>query len=371
VGRAAFVIALSFFVAGGACAQAGDAPGRYTVGVDALVWTFNGSRTPPLVSDGFLDDPATKVLLGGEDMDTNPNPGLRLTVSRALSERSSLEASALYFRSRSTSKSVSSSGQPDSTNIFVPVFDAFLGAESLENISAAGFFSGAASAELSNNLWGAEFNLATRMVSSGNWRIEGIAGVRYLRFHEKLFFTTDSPNLPPQPADVYHTEDKFTATNHFFGGQLGARARGDWGSWFGGGSLKVGIGMMRQSVNVEGTLLTNDFNNYGTPVAYAGGGYFATPTNVGEYSRNKFALVPELALSIGYRVTPRLSLAAGYSLLYMSDVARAPQQINRTVNYSPSDQPPTLPLGPQEPSFTFKSSDFWAHGFNLGAVYRF
>ena len=35
---------------------------------------------------------------------------------------------------------------------------------------------------------------------------------------------------PPQPADVYRTTDQFDATNNFFGGQLGARGRADWGA---------------------------------------------------------------------------------------------------------------------------------------------
>ena len=62
---------------------------------------------------------------------------------------------------------------------------------------------------------------------------------------------------------------------------------------------------------------------------------------------------------------------AGYTFLYASDVLRAPQQINRTVNYSPGDRPPAPPQGPQEPAFRFRSSDFWAQGLNVGVTLRF
>jgi hypothetical protein len=266
---------------------------------------------------------------------------------------------------------VSTSGAPGSTDLFVPVFDPTLPGESAQNISAAGFFSGAASVELSNKAFGFEVNARRWIDSRGAWQIEALGGLRYLRLDETLTFITDSPNIAPQPADVYRTTDRFGAKNDFFGVQLGARARRESGDWTADGTLKVGIGAMVQTVDIEGTLLTNDFNNFGTPVAYPGGGYFATPTNAGHRKRTVFAVVPELGLTLGYRVTPRFSIVGSYSLLYISDVVRAGRQINRSANYSSVDAPPTLPSGPQEPSFAFKSSDFWAQGISLGCVLRF
>jgi hypothetical protein len=349
----------------------GIAHSQTTVGAELLLWQLKGSATPPLVSTGNLGETGTTVVLGGQDLDTNPNPGLRLSLSRALNDRSAIEGNIFFLNKRSTSRSVSSSGAPGSTNLFVPVFDATIPGESAQNISAAGFFSGAASVELSNKALGLEVNATRWITSSGTCQIEALGGLRYLRLDETLTFTTDSPNIAPQPADVYKTTDRFGAKNDFFGAQLGARARGEWGDWSANGSIKVGIGAMVQTVDIEGTLLTNDFNNFGTPVSYAGGGYFATPTNVGHRKRTVFAVVPELGLTVGYRVTPRFSIVGSYSLLYISDVVRAGRQINRTVNYSSVDAPPTLPTGPQEPSFAFKSSDFWAQGISLGGVLRF
>ena len=335
------------------------------------MWWFKGNATPPLVSTGALGDPGTKVLLGGDDLDTNPNPGLRLTAGYAFSERWGLDSSVFYIPTRTTSRGVSSSGRVGSTDLFVPVIDATTGREDPQNISAAGFFSGRAHEELSNSLLGAELNGTMRLAAGPAWRVDLIGGFRYLRLKETFIFTTDSPNIPPQTIDVYSTVDRFDATNNFFGGQLGARARGDWGAWFATGSVKVGLGAMRQTVEIEGTLLTNDFNNFGTPVAYPGGGYFATPTNIGQRTRTVFAVVPEAGLNVGYRLTPWMSIVAGYTFLYASDVVRAPQQINRNVNYSSFDAPPGVPTGPQEPSFKFKSSSFWAQGLNVGIALGF
>jgi hypothetical protein len=378
VGRAAVVGGLVslLILAGAASAQttgasSGSGAGAFSIGAEALLWWFKGNATPPLVSTGALDQPGTKVLLGGEDLDTNPNPGLRLTAGYAFSDQWGVESIVFYVPTRITSRGVGSSGQIGSIDLLVPVVDATSRTESVENISAAGFFAGRAREELSNSLLGAELNGTMRLAAGRGWRIDGLGGFRYLRLRERFTFFTDSPNLPPQPADVYRTTDQFDATNNFFGGQLGARARADWGRWFASGVVKVALGVMRQTVDIEGTLLTNDFNNFGAPVAYPGGGYFATPTNIGERTRNVFAVVPEAGLNVGYQLTPWLSVVAGYTFLYASDVVRAPRQINRSVNYSSSNLPPALPTGPQEPSFRFKSSDFWAQGLNLGVALRF
>lgn len=343
----------------------------FSISAEALLWWFKGNATPPLVSTGNLDQPGTKVLLGGEDLDTNPNPGLRLTSSYAFTDRWGVETSVFYLPTRTTRGAVGSSGQLGSTDLFVPVIDATTGVESTENLSAAGFFAGRARYELSNSLLGAELNGTLRLAAGGAWRVDALGGFRYLRLRESFTFFTDSPNIPPQPADVYRTTDRFDATNNFFGGQLGVRARGDWGRWFASAVVKVALGVMRQTVDIEGTLLTNDLNNFGTPVAYAGGGYFATPTNIGQRTRDVFAVVPEAGLNVGYQLTPGISIVAGYTFLYASDVVRAPQQINRNVNYSPVNLPPAPPAGPQEPSFRFKSSGFWAQGLNVGVAFRF
>ena len=362
-----------FILTGVASAQttpaASSETGRLTVSAEALLWWFKDNPTPPLVTNGLLGQPGTKVYLGGRDEDTGANPGFRLGWSYGLTEQWGLESSVFYVPTRTTSRSVSSSGLPGSENLSVPIVDATTGRESLSGVSVQGLFSGRAQEQLSNSLLGAELNGTMRLAIGSAWRVDMLGGLRYLRLRETYTFFTSSPNLPPRPADVYDTTDIFDATNNFFGAQLGLRARGDWGSWFATGVAKVALGAMRQTVDIEGTLISNDFNGFGAPVAYPGGGYFATPTNIGQRTRTVFTVVPEANLTLGYRLTPAVSIVAGYTFLYANDVVRAPNQINRTVNYS--DGAPARPNGPQEPSFKFKSSDFWAQGLNLGIAVRF
>jgi hypothetical protein len=372
VKRALVVSLLSLLVfADVALAQSPPTTGPFTVSAEALLWWFKGNATPPLVTDQELGDPTGKIFLGGKDLNTNPNPGFRLSAEYAASDWWGIDTSVFYIPTRTTRAQVSSSGQFGSSDLFIPVIDATTGTESLENLSSAGVFKGSAQTELSNDLLGADLNMTMRLASGPGWRVDALGGFKYLRLHEKFLFTTDSPNIPPFAADVYQTTDRFETTNNFYGGQLGVRARFDQGWWFATAVAKVGLGVMRQTVDIEGVLLTNDFNGFGTPIAYAGGGYFATPTNVGERSRNRFAVVPEAGLNVGFRVTPWLTIVTGYTFLYASEVVRAPQQINRNVNYSDANFPPTLPSGPQEPSFKFKTSDFWAQGLSVGLSFRF
>ena len=70
-----------------------DETGRFSVSAEALVWWFKSAPAPPLVTDGLLSNPGTTVLLGGQDLDTNPNPGFKLTAGYSFTERWGAEGS--------------------------------------------------------------------------------------------------------------------------------------------------------------------------------------------------------------------------------------------------------------------------------------
>jgi hypothetical protein len=176
---------------------------------------------------------------------------------------------------------VSSSGQPGSTDLWIPFIDPNIPGESLAELSATGLFAGSATEDLRNSLLGAELNGTMRLPAVGSLRLEALAGVRHLRLKETYTFSTDSPNIPPNPADVFRTTDQFETTNNFYRPQVGARARLDLGGFFLSGAVKVAFGAMVQSVDIDGQLVTNDFNNFGAAQTFVGG-YFAQPTNIGK-----------------------------------------------------------------------------------------
>ena len=174
----------SLALAGGAASAQTGSPGAATAGpvsfgAEALLWWFKASPTPvPIITDGLLDDPTTKVLLGGGDLDTNPNPGFRLTAGYALSQRLGLEGSFLYVPSRSTSRSVSSSGQLGSTDLLLPFFDVTQNQENVTELSFAPIYRGSAREELSNSLLGTEAGATWALAAGRPWQVDMLGGFR-------------------------------------------------------------------------------------------------------------------------------------------------------------------------------------------------
>ncbi len=79
-------------------------------------------------------------------------------------------------------------------------------------------------------------------------------------------------------------------------------------------------------------------------------------------------MVPQIALTLGYQLTPRLQATFGYSFLYWSRVARAGDQID--FNVDDRNIPPPVTGGGSDPKFTFNQTSFWAQGLNFGLNYH-
>ena len=100
---------------------------------------------------------------------------------------------------------------------------------------------------------------------------------------------------------------------------------------------------------------------------------------MGSHDRNRFAVVPEVGLKVGYRLTSWASVFAGYTFLYASNVLRPGGQIDRNVNATqamafqiPQSPPPTLALvGPAQPAVRLRESSFWAQGLDAGVSFLY
>jgi hypothetical protein len=349
--------------------------GSVEVGVEAIAWWLRDMPAPvPLVTNLIVGAPATQTYLGGQDLSVGVTGGMRITASYGLSERSKLEGNFFFVPYRSTTSSVSSSGQNGSVNLIVPYLDVNTGRENGTEISFAPLYSGSAQEEYRVGMLGAEFNGAWALSSPASWTVDALGGFRYLRLRETYTFTTSSPFIAPFPPGVWNTTDKFETTNNFYGLQAGLRARYDQGSFFGTAIAKVALGAMAQAVDISGSLVTDEFTSSGATQTFAGG-YFALPSNIGNYSRSTFAVVPEIGLNLGYRLSPAASITFGYTFLYASNVVRPGNQIDRTINPTQStaytENPKPNAQGPARPSFGFNDTNFWAQGVSLGLAYRF
>jgi hypothetical protein len=365
--------------AGAVLAQGTPAPmvpaSRWSLSAEALFSWFKNSPTPvPIITDNYADVPGVNVLLGGGEVDTNPNAGFRLTGTYRVDSRWAVELTGFYIPTRSTTSSVSSTGQPGSIDLYLPYFDVTTGREAITEISYWPTYRGSAQATLANNLGGGELNATWSLPAQDALKADLIGGFRFLQLRETYTINTSSPYNPPNPVDIWNTTDSFDARNRFYGLQVGARLAYDQGPWVGWMNAKVALGTMQQRVSVNGYLETNDYNNYGATQVFPGG-YFALPTNSGDHSRSVFAAVPEIAFNLGYRLNAQATVYLGYSLLYATSVVRPGDAMNRNINptmtVSWGNDPPVKPTGSLQPTFSWNSSDFWAQSLAIGFAYHF
>ena len=148
-----------------------------------------------------------------------------------------------------------------------------------------------------------------------------------------------------------------------------ARAH-DQGPWVLDGVVKVGLGAMDQKVSVNGSLVTDDFSVGDATKHLRAVTSHCAPTSATIHG-SVFAVVPEVKLNLcGYRVTPAATVYVGYTFLYVSNVARPGNQINRNVNPTQSvsytGEVPAILEGPAQPTFNFNSTSFWAQGSSIG-----
>ena len=111
------------------------------------------------------------------------------------------------------------------------------------------------------------------------------------------------------------------------------------------------------------------------PALYAGGMY-AQHSNIGVTNATRFATVSEAQVNGGFQFGP-VRAFAGYSILYVSSVARPGNQIDAAINPNQSEAitksgtPPGIGNGPASPARSINSSSFWAQGVNFGLELRY
>jgi len=186
--------------------------------------------------------------------------------------------------------------------------------------------------------------------------------------------------------------DRFQVSNTFFGGNIGLTNDFHIGRLYFGLSGKVGIGAMRQIVEINGgsnvsvtansttntTVIQPGANslttttNQGTLNNIGLGGIYAQADQVGRFSRDTFAVIPELNASVGYQFSPVITGFFGYNIMYISNVVRATSFVNG--QSIPALQPTNPLFGTVPVSRTtnnFPTSSYVLQGFSVGLNLRY
>ncbi len=167
---------------------------------------------------------------------------------------------------------------------------------------------------------------------------------------------------------MFDIRDSFTTQNNFYGGEIGLIGQRYYERWLLEGTAKVALGDMNSIVSINGSTVVSF---PGQPTVINQGGLLALSSNIGRHEHDAFVAIPQFSLRVGYRATERLTFLAGYTFMYFSQIARAGDQIDTTIN--PNLIPPVTPpvVGPLRPAFNFHPSDLVLQGITLGAEYSF
>jgi len=352
---------------------------RFWAEAEYLCWKIKDSpESVPLVIEIPPVSGPNTVVLGGHQIKNDWRSGGRFSLGYWFDECCSLGIEANYFflPGETRKSSVSSDGSIGSPILGLPFFDVVTGLPSTTGIAFPGAFSGTAIRKLHNNMQGAELNVVQAVPYTCCMNFGWLAGFRYWNFDETLTFDTSSPFVPPNPADIWLTQDKFGAQNNFYGGQIGAMFDYTYDSFFLNLKGKLALGALCQEALINGHLITNDFDGFGTaPTQTFTGGYFAQPTNIGHHKKTRFAALPEVNVNIGYKFSDWLKFQVGYTFLCVNNVLWAGKEIDPNINPSQSaalsNTPTPVLVGEASPLARLRTESLWVQGFNAGFELKF
>ena len=374
----------------------GPATDRYYVDAEVLLWWVRAGQVPVLATTttaaatnrdlllgfGFLGDPSTRALFGPGSLGPTFRPGFRVRAGAWFDECGTcgVDGSFFFLGRRSGTTLIDPSTLPSGV-ITRPFVSPNLGREFGEQVSLPGAEIGTLSISNSSALWGADVNLRHALCRDGGFRAEVFAGYRFLSLEDRLRVTenivalTDVvPVMSSMVAFPAGTRtvvtDEFTARNRFHGGQLGAMAERQLGRFSLSARGSVALGVTRQELDIAGSQV---ITRPGQPPATLTGGLLAVGPNLGRFTSNRFGVVPEVSLNLGYWVTSNVKAYVGYNFLYWSNVVRAGEQIDRVVDQSfiPSTVGAQAAFSGQlRPQPLFQQTGFWAQGIQFGLEAR-
>ncbi|WP_037226883.1 BBP7 family outer membrane beta-barrel protein [Rhodopirellula baltica] len=355
---------------------------RFWLRTDYIRWMADGMETPALVTTspngtaqsdaGVLGLATTTTLYGGEINDESTN-GIRFRGGFFVTPASAFGIEGEYFRIGSNDSGFSRNG---GTQILARPFyrtDTDIETAQLINYPTVvdGNLSIGASSKLNSYLVNGRVALCPtcggNCVTCRNTdRVDWLVGYRRIELDEALTFSeTLESQLTAAPGTIVLNE-AFRTSNEFDGLQLGVVYQANLKRIWLESLLRVAVGSTKQTVSINGN---TSITESGVTDNYAGGLY-AQRDNSGTFSRDEFTMVPEIGFTLGVHLTSCLDATVGYSLLYLPNVVRPGDQIDRDVDPDLL-APPGIVTSPSRPEFRFIQNDYVAHGLSFGGQLRF
>ena len=341
-----------------------------------LLWWSQGHYVPPLVTTGpvaslgVLRHPDTEILYGASGLNGDANSGVRLDLGWWLAPEWALEANLLWLAEMKANYSVSSTGAPLLARPFTNVVT---GDEDSHLVAFPATLSGALAISSTTRFKGAELLLRRTIHSASDCRLNAadrhayrwdvLLGYRGNQLTDDLMIGESVQTAGQTTIELY---DLFDTTNDFHGIDMGVNAVLRRNRWSFEVLAKMALGNVRSRVLIDGATVTTA----GGVVDNDPGGMLALTTNMGSYTQNNMAVIPELGVTVGFDISKRFRATFGYTFIYWSTVARAGAQIDKNLNpsYFPNNGPAA---GAAQPEFVFVTGDYWTQGMNLGLEFHF
>jgi hypothetical protein len=362
-----------------ACCDPCGPPGRVWVSAEWLYWVAAGNPMPVLATGsvpgtalpaaGVLGQPGTSTLIGGSRFNGGDfRNGFRLNAGMWLDECNTCGIEGdFFFLGQSGQSPVASS--PGTGIISRPFFNALTGLNDAQLVSFPGVVSGGVTVNSTSDVIGGGISGVCNICCDPCGRVDFVGGYRYLNLSDDLSITENLTSLGGTgvaPGTRIIVRDRFQTSNDFHGPVFGLRAEKRYGMVYVMARGSIAMGVSQETVTISGS--TTTIPPGGVPTTLPGGLY-AQPSNIGSYTSDKFAVIPEIGFRLGVHVTEQSRVFVGYNWLYWSNVARSGDQIDQRVN--PNLIPPAVPGGPAVPAVLFRTTDFWLQGVSIGGEVRF
>ena len=333
-----------------------------------MFWT-KSADLPILASTGVLDQPGIRPLFGGNPVDLGLHSGTRLTFGLWDCPCQELGFQASYFMLGNYGKTFTADTTSNAL-LAQPFANAVSGHEDAAFLAIPNSQTGNISIRIANQMQMADALARINLSQTQCDRVDFLLGYHYAKFEERLNIDGSTTYIDPlgvnRVGTVISSFDDFQTKNFFHGGELGLISKSTTGALTVELSTRISLGNNASQVKINGNTTTAVPN---LAEQNSVGGLMALPTNIGTYSQNSFAFIPQVGLTLTHRFTNNLDLSFGYTFIYWSKVARPGQQVDRQIN--PTQIPPGPLVGVASPKFEFASTDFWTQGLQFGLLYRF
>lgn len=309
-------------------------------------------------------------MLGNQRIGEGDNHGVRFILGYWLDDCQNLGIEGNFFWLSEYNRTFGVSATPlagSSEVLALPFVDETTGNADAQQIALPGQ-AGTIRIQQLHRLMGAEANLRWAGRRDHDFRLDFLAGFRFLAFDDNLDILTGFQDLTGRadPAAALSAAS-FAARNRFYGGQIGALAEWVRDNWCLQLVGKFALGGTDQAVRITGFTSIQDLAGATT---LSNTSLYAQPTNASNYGRSMFAVVPEVGVNLAYQFNAHWGARVGYTFLYDSNVVRGGGQID-TVSNTPTLNGP-LPAGQTRPAFLgFHGTDYWAQGITLGLEFRY